>query len=283
MGEHELRNKEYETLTAILKECGEPVNPAEIADPNLPTICSRGSQQADTAASEASGTAAMPPENPARSYSAVICCGDDIILDPMSADLVRAGKVIIADDPDAAESPEDAAACLEAMLERAVNDEVTVDVLALAEEGNGHGAPQVLPQTLARQVVEGNIVYFVLGVVPDAAVMLVSRGGIVGDKAVDDPQDLLISRIGEEKATVLLGVDAFPKILDLFQLVVVMGLGDQGTDGSRADTTNVLSSEVFFNSAQATDLVGSLAGCTGENNTNIGHIRRVNSFLLSFP
>lgn len=125
MGEHELRNKEYETLTAILKECGEPADPAEIADPNLPTICSRGSQQADTAASEASGTAAMPPENPARSYSAVICCGDDIILDPMSADLVRAGKVIIADDPETAKSPEDAAACLEAMLERAVSDETT--------------------------------------------------------------------------------------------------------------------------------------------------------------
>jgi hypothetical protein len=115
MGEHELRNKEYETLTAILKECGEPVNPAETADQDLPAICSRGKDAA----------AAGARENPACEYSAVICCGDDIILDPMSADLVRAGKVIIADDPDAAESPEDAAACLEAMLERAVNDETT--------------------------------------------------------------------------------------------------------------------------------------------------------------
>ena len=76
MGEHELRNKEYETLTAILKECGEPTDAAEIA-----AACTASDKEA--AACE---------------YSAVICCTDDLILDPMSADLVRAGKVIIADD-----------------------------------------------------------------------------------------------------------------------------------------------------------------------------------------
>lgn len=69
MGEHELRNKEYETLTAILRELGEPADHSEIAV----------------------GTAAGD-------YSAVICCTDDLILDPMSADLVRAGEVIIADE-----------------------------------------------------------------------------------------------------------------------------------------------------------------------------------------
>ncbi len=78
MGEHELRNKEYETLTAILKECGEP----------------RGT------------------------VSAVICCTDDLILDPMSADLVRTGKVILAEDPAAAACSEEAA--LDAMFERAI-------------------------------------------------------------------------------------------------------------------------------------------------------------------
>ena len=125
MGEHELRNKEYETLTAILKECGEPVNPAENEDPNLPTICSRGKEAGAAGAGDNPTCIAANTDAAACKYSAVICCGDDIILDPMSADLVRAGKVIIADDPDAAESPEDAAACLEAMLERAVNDETT--------------------------------------------------------------------------------------------------------------------------------------------------------------
>lgn len=80
MGEHELRNKEYETLTAILQELGEPTEP----DPA--PICSRGNAPAGAAGQTAA-------------YSAVICCGDDTILDPMSADLVRAGRVIIADEP----------------------------------------------------------------------------------------------------------------------------------------------------------------------------------------
>lgn len=71
MGEHELRNKEYETLTAILRELEDAGN------------------------------------------SAVICCTDDLILDPMSADLVRAGKVIVAED-----DPED-------MLLRAAEDDTT--------------------------------------------------------------------------------------------------------------------------------------------------------------
>lgn len=79
MGEHELRNKEYETLTAILRDLGEPADPSEIA--------------VSTAAGD---------------YSAVICCTDDLILDPMSADLVRAGEVIIADES------------ADAMFERAV-------------------------------------------------------------------------------------------------------------------------------------------------------------------
>ena len=69
MGEHELRNKEYETLTAILRGLGEPATPSEIAE--------------SVAACD---------------HSAVICCTDDLILDPMSADLVRAGEVIIADE-----------------------------------------------------------------------------------------------------------------------------------------------------------------------------------------
>ena len=80
MGEHELRNKEYEALTAILQELGEPTEP----DPA--PICSRGSTPADAAGRTAA-------------YSAVICCSDDTILDPMSADLVRAGKVIVAEEP----------------------------------------------------------------------------------------------------------------------------------------------------------------------------------------
>ena len=79
MGEHELRNKEYETLTAILRELGEPADPSEIAE--------------SVAACD---------------HSAVICCTDDLILDPMSADLVRAGEVIIADES------------ADAMFERAV-------------------------------------------------------------------------------------------------------------------------------------------------------------------
>jgi len=79
MGEHELRNKEYETLTAILRELGEPAAPSEIAE--------------SVAACD---------------HSAVICCTDDLILDPMSADLVRAGEVIIADES------------ADAMFERAV-------------------------------------------------------------------------------------------------------------------------------------------------------------------
>lgn len=93
MGEHELRNKEYETLTAILKECGEPAKPADEPDSD---------------------------------YSAVICCTDDLILDPMSADLVRAGEVIIADEPDTADNTEpgvdsaEAALRLDAMFERAI-------------------------------------------------------------------------------------------------------------------------------------------------------------------
>jgi len=78
MGEHELRNKEYEALTAILKECGEPC-----------------------------GT-----------VSAVVCCTDDLILDPMSTVLVRAGKVIVADDPAAADCSEEA--ILDEMFERAI-------------------------------------------------------------------------------------------------------------------------------------------------------------------
>ena len=80
MGEHELRNKEYEALTAILQELGEPTEP----DPA--PICSRGSTPADAAGRTAA-------------YSAVICCSDDTILDPMSADLVRAGKVIVTKEP----------------------------------------------------------------------------------------------------------------------------------------------------------------------------------------
>lgn len=93
MGEHELRNKEYETLTAILKELGEQ------ADPDPAPICSRGkAPESQTATAEnAAEDAAGGSTN--CSYSAVICCSDDLILDPMSADLVRAGKVIIADDP----------------------------------------------------------------------------------------------------------------------------------------------------------------------------------------
>ena len=90
MGEHELRNKEYETLTAILRELGEPAAPSEIAE--------------SVAACD---------------HSAVICCTDDLILDPMSADLVRAGEVIIADDPAVAGNAE-AAAQLDTMFERAV-------------------------------------------------------------------------------------------------------------------------------------------------------------------
>ena len=102
MGEHELRNKEYETLTAILRELGEPADPSKIAE--------------SVAACD---------------HSAVICCTDDLILDPMSADLVRAGEVIIADDPATADGPAtaddpatagtpEAAARLDAMFERAV-------------------------------------------------------------------------------------------------------------------------------------------------------------------
>lgn len=98
MGEHELRNKEYETLTAILRELGEPASPSEIA--------------AGTATEIAAGAAAC-------GYSAVICCTDDLILDPMSADLVRAGEVIIADDPATAGTPE-ATARLDTMFERAI-------------------------------------------------------------------------------------------------------------------------------------------------------------------
>ena len=65
---------------AILQELGEPTEP----DPA--PICSRGSTPADAAGRTAA-------------YSAVICCSDDTILDPMSADLVRAGKVIVAEEP----------------------------------------------------------------------------------------------------------------------------------------------------------------------------------------
>lgn len=75
MGEHELRNKEYETLKAILQELGE--------------------------------------EQDTPSFTAVICCTDDLILDPMSADLVRAGKVLVAD-----EDPE-------VMFARAMSDDTT--------------------------------------------------------------------------------------------------------------------------------------------------------------
>ena len=91
MGEHELRNKEYETLTAILRDLGEPADPSEIAE--------------SVAACD---------------YAAVICCTDDLILDPMSADLVRAGEVIIADDPATAGNPELATARLDAMFGRAI-------------------------------------------------------------------------------------------------------------------------------------------------------------------
>ena len=102
MGEHELRNKEYETLTAILRELGEPADPSEIAE---------SVAECD--------------------HSAVICCTDDLILDPMSADLVRAGEVIIADDPATADNPAtaddpatagtpEATARLDTMFERAI-------------------------------------------------------------------------------------------------------------------------------------------------------------------
>ncbi len=101
MGEHELRNKEYETLTAILRELGEPTEPSEssFGDPNLPKICSRNKQQADAAGlGEDPACTASNDSAAACDHSAVICCTDDLILDPMSADLVRAGEVIIADD-----------------------------------------------------------------------------------------------------------------------------------------------------------------------------------------
>ena len=108
MGEHELRNKEYETLTAILRDLGEPADPSEIAagtaagnatDPDLPTICSRNKLQADAAGlGEDPACTASNDSAAACGYSAVICCTDDLILDPMSADLVRAGEVIIADE-----------------------------------------------------------------------------------------------------------------------------------------------------------------------------------------
>lgn len=113
MGEHELRNKEYETLTAILKECSEPTDLSETAaDPDLPVICKR--------------SAAAGCEEPATpAYTAVICCTDDLVLDPMSADLVRAGKVIIADDPEAADSAAQKDALLRSMLERAMADDTT--------------------------------------------------------------------------------------------------------------------------------------------------------------
>ena len=138
MGEHELRTKEYETLTAILRELGEPADPSEIAvgtaaeiagsvavgnaiDPDLPTICSRNKQQADAAGlGEDPACTASNDSAAACGYSAVICCTDDLILDPMSADLVRAGEVIIADDPATAGNPELAIARLDAMFERAI-------------------------------------------------------------------------------------------------------------------------------------------------------------------
>ena len=149
MGEHELRNKEYETLTAILRELGEPASPSEIAagaaaeiagsvavgnaiDPDLPTICSRNKLQADAAGlGEDPACTASNDSAAACGYSAVICCTDDLILDPMSADLVRAGEVIIADDPATADNPAtaddpatagtpEATARLDTMFERAI-------------------------------------------------------------------------------------------------------------------------------------------------------------------
>jgi len=90
MGEHELRNKEYETLVALLGELGESDSP-DTVDPDLPVVCSRCKGME----AEADGETLTAPGDV---FSAVICCNDDVVLDPMSYDLLKAGKVLIADD-----------------------------------------------------------------------------------------------------------------------------------------------------------------------------------------
>ena len=105
MGEHELRNKEYDTLVAILGELGETALP-DTVDPDMPPVCSR------CAATEAEAelAAAIDPEaafaegtlgqlfRGKDEYTAVICCNDDVVLDPQSAEIIRAGEVIVVEE-----------------------------------------------------------------------------------------------------------------------------------------------------------------------------------------
>ncbi len=67
MGEHELRNKEYETLVALLQSQGENKEP-------------------------------VPPAT--NTCTGVVACTDDVLLDPMSADILRAHHVVVVrEDP----------------------------------------------------------------------------------------------------------------------------------------------------------------------------------------
>ena len=93
MGEHELRNKEYETLAAILEELGETA-PRD----DLPMICSRCAHEEETATVAAAAGNLSERFKGSDEPVAVVCCNDAVVLDPMSHDIIEAGEVVFVDD-----------------------------------------------------------------------------------------------------------------------------------------------------------------------------------------